>query len=200
MFSLNCKGRLLVVDKPLVMGIINATPDSFYKGSRFRGTDAILMQAEKMIKDGADILDLGGQSTRPGSKKISETEELNRVIGGIEAIQKNIPEAILSIDTFYSRVAFDAVEAGASIINDISAGTMDEKMIATVASLKVPYVLMHMKGAPDTMQSTIEYQNMINEVLDFLIWNKAELNKKGIHDIIIYPGFGFGKTIAHNFD
>jgi len=200
MFSLNCKGRLLVVDKPLVMGIINATPDSFYKGSRFKGTDNILIHAEQMIKDGADILDIGGQSTRPGSKKVSENEELKRVIDGIIAIQKKIPEAILSIDTFYSKVALEAVEAGASIVNDISAGTIDENMIPTVASLKIPYVLMHMKGTPDTMQNTAKYQNLITEVLDFLIWNKAALHKKAINDVIIDPGFGFGKTIAHNFE
>ena len=200
MFSLNCKGRLLVVDKPLVMGILNATPDSFYKGSRFKGTDNILVHAEQMIKDGADILDIGGQSTRPGSKKIDENEELKRVINGIIAIQKKIPEAILSIDTFYSRVALEAVQAGAGIINDISAGALDENMIPTVASLKVPYVLMHMKGTPGTMQNSITYENMIAEVLDFLIWKKTELHKKGIPDVIVDPGFGFGKTIAHNFE
>ena len=199
MYSLNCKGRLLVVDKPLIMGIINATPDSFYKGSRFKGTDSIVKQAELMINDGADILDIGGQSTRPGSNKISESEELKRVIDGIIAIQQKIPAVIISIDTFYSKVALEAVQAGASMINDISAGSIDENMIPIVATLKVPYVLMHMKGTPDTMQNEVEYNNMITEVLDFLIWNKAKLHKKGIHDVIVDPGFGFGKTIAHNF-
>ena len=151
MFTLNCNGRLLVVDKPLVMGIINATPDSFFQGSRQQTVDAILQQAEKMIKEGAVILDIGGQSTRPGSSAVDADEELKRVIGGIEAIHHNFPEIFISVDTYYSLVAGEAVHAGASIVNDISAGSMDENMIATVAALHVPYVLMHMQGTPQTM-------------------------------------------------
>ena len=200
MFTLNCNGRLLVVDKPLVMGIINATPDSFYEGSRQQTIDAVLRQAGKMINDGATILDIGGQSTRPGSLVVGAEEELKRVIGSIEAIHKNFPETFISVDTYYSLVAKEAVAAGASIINDISAGSMDENMIATVAVLKVPYVLMHMQGTPQNMQQSPEYENVTREVLDFLILKIDELKKAGIHDIIIDPGFGFGKTIAHNFE
>ncbi len=200
MFTLNCKGRLLVVEKPLVMGIINVTPDSFYAGSRLEGTNAVLQQAEQMLKDGATILDIGGQSTRPGSEKLSAEDELKRVIEPIKVILQNIPEAFISIDTYYSLVAKEAIAAGASIINDISAGTMDERMIETVAGLKVPYVLMHMQGTPQSMQQHPQYDDVTKEILDFFILKKDELQKAGITDIIIDPGFGFGKTIAHNFE
>ena len=200
MFTLNCNGRLLVFDMPLVMGIINATPDSFYEDSRQQTVDAILRQAEKMIKDDADVLDIGGQSTRPGSSVVGAEEELKRVIGAIKAIHHNFPETFISIDTYFSLVAKEAVAAGASIINDISAGSMDENMFATVAALQVPYVLMHMKGTPQAMQESPRYDNVTREVLDFFIGKIDELKKAGINDIIIDPGFGFGKTIAHNFE
>ena len=200
MFTLNCKGRLLVVDKPLVMGIINATPDSFYEGSRQQTVDAILRQAEKMIKDGAGILDIGGQSTRPGSSVVGAEEELKRVISAIEAIHQHFPETFISVDTYFSLVAKEAVNAGASIINDISAGSMDENMLATVAALQVPYVLMHMQGTPQTMQQSPQYENVTREVFDFFITKNDELKKAGINDVIIDPGFGFGKTIAQNFE
>jgi dihydropteroate synthase len=200
MFTLNCKGRLLVVDKPIVMGIINATPDSFYSSSRIQATDDILKQAEKMLADGATILDIGGQSTRPGSEKITADEELKRVAEPIQKISQHFPEAFISIDTYYAAVAKEAVAAGACIVNDISAGTSDADMIKTVAGLQVPYVLMHMQGNPQTMQQNPQYENVCREVLDFFIAKKNELNNKGITDIIIDPGFGFGKTIAHNFE
>ena len=200
MFTLNCKGRLLIIDKPLVMGIINATPDSFFGGSRFNGADEILAEAEKMLNDGAGILDIGGQSTRPGSELISADEEIERVIPAIKAIAKKRPEALISIDTFYSKVAKAAVDAGASIVNDISVGSMDNKMIATVAELKVPYILMHMKGTPQTMQQNAIYENVALEVLDHFISKTHELQKAGIVDIIIDPGFGFAKTIDQNFE
>ncbi|MGZ8541540.1 MAG: dihydropteroate synthase, partial [Chitinophagaceae bacterium] len=200
MYTLNCNGRLLVVDKPLVMGAINATPDSFYEDSRRQTVDAILRQAEKMINDGADILDIGGQSTRPGSIAIGAEEELKRVIGPIADLHQNFPETFISVDTYFSIVAKEAVAAGASIINDISAGSMDKNMIATVADLQVPYVLMHIQGTPQTMQQSPDYENVTREVLDFFITKIDQLHKAGIHDIIIDPGFGFGKTIAHNFE
>ena len=174
MFTLNCNGRLLVIDKPLVMGIINATPDSFYEGSRFSGTDKILVQAEKMISEGADILDIGGQSTRPGSEQVSEDTELNRIIESIEAIHQKFPEIIISVDTYYSTVAKKCIHAGASIVNDISSGTMDKEMLSTIAALKVPFVAMHMKGTPQTMQQQAEYKNVTREVLDFFIRKKDE--------------------------
>jgi dihydropteroate synthase len=199
MFSLNCKGRLLVVDKPLVMGILNITPDSFYTGSRVREVDQVLFTAEKMLKDGATMLDIGGQSTRPGSEKLEAETELSRVIAPIEALHRRFPEAIISIDTYYAKVAREAVNAGASIVNDISAGSLDPQMIPVVASLQVPYVLMHMKGNPQTMQQQALYSNVTREVLDHLALRMQQIKEAGIRDIIIDPGFGFGKTIEHNF-
>lgn len=199
MFTLNCKGRLLVVDKPLVMGILNITPDSFYADSRVSLEDELLERAGRMIEDGAVLLDMGGQSTRPGSSVIGPEEEASRVVPAIAAVQKAFPQVFISADTYYASVAREAVSAGACMINDISAGSMDDALIDTVASLKVPYVLMHMKGTPQTMQQEAKYENVTLEVLDFFIQQTAVLKQKGITDIIIDPGFGFGKTIAHNF-
>jgi dihydropteroate synthase len=200
MFTLNCKGRLLVAEKPLLMGIMNVTPDSFYAESRLSGVDSILTLAEKMLLEGADILDIGGQSTRPGSERISADEELKRILPAISTVIKKFPEVLISVDTFYSKVAAEAVSAGASIINDISAGSMDNRMIETVSALQVPYVLMHMKGTPQTMQQSPVYENVTREVLDFFIAKTQELKTAGIHDIILDPGFGFGKSIRHNFE
>lgn len=200
MFTLNCNGRLLVAERPLVMGVINITPDSFYEGSRFSGVDAVLAQSEKMIREGADIIDIGGQSTRPGSEPVSAEDELQRIIGSIEAVKRHFPEIFISVDTWHALVAKEAVTAGASLINDISGGSMDEMMIAMVASLRVPYVLMHIKGTPKDMQAQAKYENVTREVLDFFIAAITRLHKAGIHDIIIDPGFGFGKTIDHNFE
>lgn len=199
MYTLNCKGRLLVVDKPIVMGILNTNNDSFYAGSRVPGTDASLFQAENMLAEGAAILDVGAQSTRPGSERISAGEELKRAIPVIEAIHKRFPEAILSIDTYYSTVAAEAVMAGASMVNDVSAGSMDDSMLGTVGKLNTPFVCMHMKGTPESMHMDPQYENVSREVLDFFIHKTEECRMAGIHDIIIDPGFGFGKTIAHNF-
>ena len=199
MFTLNCKGRLLVVEKPLVMGIINVTPDSFYVGSRSANIDTILSHAEKMLADGADIIDIGGQSTRPESNMIPADEEIKRVIPAIASIARRFPLAFISIDTFYSTVAKAGVDAGASMVNDISAGGIDGDMIKTVASLKVPYILMHMKGTPQTMPQEAIYENVVREVLDFFITKTHELKQAGIQDVIIDPGFGFAKTIDQNF-
>jgi dihydropteroate synthase len=199
MYTWNCKGKLLVLDHPIVMGIINTTPDSFYSGSRINLIDEILFRAEKMINDGAAILDIGGQSTRPTSEQISAEEELKRVLPAIEAVHKNFPEHIISIDTFYSTVAKESVNAGASIVNDVSAGSMDDLLLPTVADLKVPYVLMHMLDKPQTMQQNPQYKNVTLEVFDFLQFKMAELTQLGIHDIIVDVGFGFGKTASHNF-
>lgn len=189
-----------MIDKPVVMGIINVTPDSFFGGSRFNNFNDIVAEAEKMMNEGADILDIGGQSTRPGSELISADQELERVIPAIKAIIKKRPAAFISIDTFYSDVAKAAVEAGASIVNDISAGSMDSRIITTVAELKVPYILMHMKGTPQTMQQNASYNNVTLEVLDYFIAKTQELKNAGIVDIIIDPGFGFAKTIDQNFE
>jgi dihydropteroate synthase len=199
MFSLNCKGKLLVIDKPLVMGIINVTPDSFYKGSRQQNEESILSKAKKMIEEGADIIDIGGQSTRPGSERILVKEELERVLPAIEIILKDHPDVIISIDTYQSKVAEECVNAGAAIINDISAGNMDAAMLSTVAKLQVPYICMHLKGTPETMQQQATYDNVTREVLDFFINKIDECKQAGINDVIIDPGFGFAKTIDQNF-
>ncbi len=196
MFTLNCKGKLLVIDAPIIMGIINATPDSFYQGNINEDIPAL---AKKMIADGAGILDIGGQSTKPGSARITADEEIERVLPVINAIHKEFPETILSVDTYSSKVAIAAVEAGASMVNDISAGNMDADMITTVAQLKLPYVCMHMQGTPEDMHKNPQYQDVTREVLDFFINKIYDCKNAGITDIIIDPGFGFGKTIEHNF-
>lgn len=199
MYTLNCKGKLLTIDQPLVMGIINVTNDSFYKGHLQTGLDIIVSLAGEMIKEGAAILDIGGQSTRPGSERISSLEELERILPVIEAIKIKYPDILLSIDTYHSRVAEVAINAGASIVNDISGGTMDNEMIPAVAGLQVPYVCMHMKGTPETMQMEPVYEDIVKEVLDYFIMKTEECKLAGIKDVILDPGFGFGKTITHNF-
>lgn len=197
MFTLNCKGRLFVIDKPVVMGILNTTPDSFYSGSRVTESD-ILKRAESMLNEGATILDVGGQSTRPGSEQISIDEELQRVVPAIDLINNNFPEAIISVDTYQSAVAKEAVDAGASIVNDVSGGDLDEQMLHTVADLKVPFICMHMKGSPENMQQLTNYEDVVKEVLDHFITKIDECKKYGIHDVIIDPGFGFAKNINQN--
>ncbi|MBS1734009.1 MAG: dihydropteroate synthase [Bacteroidetes bacterium] len=196
MFTLNCKGKLLSLEKPVVMGIINVTPDSFYKGNIH---DNILALAEKMITDGADILDIGGQSTRPGSTRLTAAEELERVLPVINLLQKHFPGTILSIDTYHSLVAKAALENGVSIVNDISAGELDANMIPTVARAGVPYICMHMKGTPETMQEQAVYDDVVKDILDFFIARLKQCTDAGIKDVIIDPGFGFGKTIEQNF-
>jgi dihydropteroate synthase len=196
MFTINCKGKIWVVDKPLIMGIINATPDSFYKGNI---DEDMLQLAITMIADGASILDIGGQSTRPGSERILVETEIQRVVPVISAIHQAFPETTISIDTYSSKVAKAAVEAGAAMVNDISGGNMDDRMLQTVAALQVPYVCMHMQGTPETMQQEPEYNNVVTEILDFCIAKIVQCRQAGIKDIIIDPGFGFGKTITHNF-
>jgi dihydropteroate synthase len=199
MFTLNCKGKLLTIEQPLVMGIINATPDSFYKGDLNAGLEKIVEKAGKMIMEGADIIDIGGQSTRPGSIRISASEEIQRVIPVINSIVADYPQIILSIDTYHSQVAEAAIKAGASIVNDISAGSLDPEMINCVSSLNVPYICMHMKGTPENMQNNPTYEDLIKEVLDFFINKIDQCKRAGIKDLVIDPGFGFGKTIHQNF-
>lgn len=200
MFTLNCKGSLLVVDKPLIMGIINVTPDSFYKESRFRGVDIILKQAEKMLNDGAALIDIGAQSTRPGSKEAGIEEELSRLISAIESLYRNFPDAIISVDTYHSKVARVAVGAGAAMVNDISGGNADPAMLTTVGSLHVPYVCMHIRGNPETMHEPMDYENITREVMDYFITKLESCRLAGIHDVIIDPGFGFSKRSFQNFE
>jgi dihydropteroate synthase len=197
--TLNCRGRLLSLERTAVMGIINITPDSFYKSSRSSGAESALQVAEAMLSDEADLLDLGAQSTRPGAEMVDEETELKRLIPAVEAVHKHFPEAIISVDTFRARVAEQAVAAGASVINDISAGEDDTDMLATAGRLKTPYIAMHKKGLPATMQENPHYENVVNEVLDYFAARMALFQAHGIYDTIVDPGFGFGKTIAHNF-
>lgn len=199
MFTLNCSGRMLVVDKPVVMGIINVTPDSFFSGSRVTA-DTAVQQAELMLRDGAEILDIGGQSTRPGSERIAAQTEIDRVVPAIEQILQSFPGAIISIDTYYAAVAEAAVKAGASIVNDISSGDMDADMLSTVGGLKVPYIAMHMQGTPEKMQQQPLYEDVTREVLDYFIQKMEACRRAGIHDMILDPGIGFGKTDTHNFE
>lgn len=194
-----CKGKLIDLSTPRVMGILNITPDSFYEGSRIQNAEAALKKAEQMIDEGADFLDIGGMSTRPGSEILNETEELKRVIPIIEIILKNFPETLISVDTWRSKVAKESVEAGAAIVNDISAGSLDSELFQTVAKLDVPYILMHMQGTPQTMQQNPVYKDVVLEVNQFLSEKIFELRKLGVSDIILDPGFGFGKTVAHNY-
>ena len=200
MFTLNCRGRLLTIDMPIVMGIINTTPDSFFKESRKQNVEDTLNQANKMIDEGATILDIGGQSTRPGSEHVSPQEEADRVLPAIETINKNFPDIFISIDTLYADVAKQAVFAGASIVNDISGGLLDDKMLATVSQLKTPFVCMHMKGTPQTMQQFAVYDNVTKEVLDFFIERLEQCRLAGIIDVVIDPGIGFSKTTEQNFE
>jgi dihydropteroate synthase len=199
MFSLNCKGRLYSFDKPAVMGIINLTPDSFFEESRKTGPEAVLERVERMLNDGAAMIDLGGQSTRPGSSRVAEEEELQRVLPSLDAIMRRFPDIFISIDTYYARLAKEAVEAGALMVNDVSAGTMDASLLPQVASLNVPYVLMHMQGTLETMQEKPAYRNVATEVFDYFSFKRKALYDAGIYDVVLDPGFGFGKTAEHNF-
>ena len=182
------------------MGIINVTPDSFYAGSRHTTTDIILKKAEEMINDGADFIDIGGYSTRPGAEIVSIEEELKRVIPSIQAIKKSFPDITISIDTFRAKVATEAVCHGASIVNDVSGGNLDKDMYQTIASLKVPYVLMHMRGTPENMKDHAQYDNVVLQVIKELSEKLRKLYSIGIADVIIDPGFGFAKNIGHNFE
>jgi dihydropteroate synthase len=198
--TLNAGGKLIDLSTPKVMGIINLTPDSFFAGSRKPVVDDAVKQAEKMLNDSATFLDLGAYSSRPGADDISVQEETDRLLPVVEAIAENFPEAILSIDTFRATVAEAAINAGAHIINDISGGQLDDQMFATVAKLKVTYILMHMKGNPKTMTQLAVYDDVFNEVLDYFTARIHQLRQLGVNDIIIDPGFGFAKKPEHGFE
>ncbi|WP_245447091.1 dihydropteroate synthase [Mucilaginibacter celer] len=197
--TLNVGGRLIDLSAPKVMGIINTTPDSFFADSRKQGVDEALQQAEKMLADGAAFLDLGAYSSRPGAVDISAQEETDRLLPVVEAIAKAFPEAIMSIDTFRAGVAEAAIKSGAHIINDIGGGTLDDEMFATVARLQVPYILMHMKGTPQTMTQLAQYDDVFNEVFNDLAAKYQQLKRLGVHDVIIDPGFGFAKTAEQSY-
>jgi dihydropteroate synthase len=197
--TLNAGGKLIDLSSPKVMGIINITPDSFFAGSRKTATASVLQQAEKMLTDGASIIDVGAYSSRPGAVDISVEEETERLLPSVASIVQNFPDAILSIDTFRARVAEAAIKAGAHIINDISGGSLDADMFATVAKLQVPYILMHMKGTPQNMVQQAQYDNVFAEVFDYFVKKIYQLRQLGVHDIIIDPGFGFAKTAEHSY-
>jgi dihydropteroate synthase len=182
------------------MGILNLTPDSFFSGSRVPDVYNLLTRAEKMLASGADFLDVGGYSSRPGADHISESEELSRVVPAINALSKEFPDALLSVDTFRAQVADAALDAGAALVNDISAGEQDNQMLATVARHGAPFVCMHMRGTPQTMQQHTQYENLVFELIDFSQRKLAACREAGIKDIIIDPGFGFAKTVEQNFD
>ncbi len=200
-YTFQIKGCLYSWNKPKVMGILNLTPDSFFEGSRVP-TDkkSVLVEAEKKIKEGADFLDLGGYSTRPGAADISIEEEIARVIPAISEIKLNFPDTLISVDTFRSQVAKAAVEAGAELVNDISAGNLDTEMLPMVAKLGVPYIAMHLKGSPQTMQQETTYSDLVPEVLAYFGDKIEQFRKFGINDVIIDPGFGFAKTREQNFE
>lgn len=198
--SIRCNGKLIDLSKPAVMGILNVTPDSFYDGGKYEDLDTQLLQVERMLKEGAMFIDIGGSSTKPGALPISEDEELSRTLPIIDAVLKNFPDALISIDTFHARVAKEAIHAGACIINDISGGTDDEEMIRTATALQVPFICMHKKGKPADMQVNPQYENVTKELLQFFAHRIEDLRKEGLQDIIIDPGFGFGKNLSHNYE
>ncbi len=197
--TLLCCGRLLDLRQPVVMGILNATPDSFYPANRVKNEEEALRLAEKMLHEGATLLDIGGASSRPGAQPPDVDEELNRTMPLLQAIHRRFPEAILSIDTFRSRVVREAYHAGASVVNDISAGRWDPDLLTTVAELKMAYVLMHMQGEPRTMQINPHYDDVVQDVFDFFKEHLKQLYDLGITEVIVDPGFGFGKRIHHNY-
>lgn len=200
MKTINCKGQLVDLSTPRVMGILNVTPDSFYSGNRFNSDKEVLRQAEKLLEEGADFIDVGGYSSRPDAADVTLTEELQRVIPAVELILKNFPNALLSIDTFRSAIAQEAIEAGAALVNDISAGRLDPAMLSTVGRLQVPYIMMHMRGTPQTMQQHTDYENLLETVIYYFTERMAAARKEGIHDLIIDPGYGFAKTVEQNFE
>lgn len=198
---INVKGKLLDLSTPKVMGILNITSDSFYQGSRFNEEKDIIKAAVMMTEDGADILDVGGYSTRPGAQEILPEDEKSKVLKAIKLIYRELPEAVISVDTFRAEVAMEAVnDCGASIINDISGGESDPKMFSVVEKLNVPYILMHMQGNPRSMQDNPVYDDVVADILRWFGEKIFRLQSAGVKDIIIDPGFGFGKTIAHNFE
>ncbi len=198
--TLNIRGTLWDLSTPKVMGILNVTPDSFYDGGRYEEEKSIIGKVEKMLSEGADLIDVGGYSTRPGAAEILEAEEQKRVVDAIRIILNAFPQVVLSIDTFRSGVARAAVEAGASLINDISGGELDQKMFETVAALQVPYVLMHLRGTSQTMTQLTQYDNLIKNITDYFHRKLESLHRLGVKDILIDPGFGFAKTVEQNFE
>ncbi|MEO0902847.1 MAG: dihydropteroate synthase [Bacteroidota bacterium] len=197
--TINCKGRLVDLSLPKVMGILNLTPDSFYDGGKYKDEDGILSQVEKMLEEGATFVDLGAYSSRPGANHVPEDEEKKRILPILELLLKHFPEAFFSIDTFRSSIASECLEVGAAMINDISAGNLDPEMFDVIARFQVPYILMHLKGTPQSMQEKAVYDNLIKDLLQYFSEKIGNAHSKKINDIIIDPGFGFAKTLEQNY-
>jgi dihydropteroate synthase len=198
--TINCKGNLIDLSQPKVMGILNITPNSFYDGGKYKEENQVLNQVEKMIQDGATFIDVGAYSSKPNAEFVSEQEELNRLLPITDLLLNKFPNILLSVDTYRSQVAKKAVENGVAIVNDISAGILDEKMIETVAKLQVPYIMMHMKGNPQTMQSLANYEDVVKEMILYFSERIQVARSFGMNDIIIDPGFGFAKTLEQNYE
>ncbi|WP_299889196.1 dihydropteroate synthase [uncultured Lacinutrix sp.] len=198
--TINCKGKLIDLSTPKVMGILNVTPDSFYDGGFYKDESGILNQVKKMLDDGATFIDIGAYSSKPNAENVPQEEELKRILPIIELLLKHFPDIIISVDTFRAEVARKGIEKGAALINDISAGHLDNKMLKTIASLNVPYIMMHMKGTPQTMQQHTDYDDILKDVLFYFSERITSARALGIKDIIIDPGFGFAKTTEQNFE
>lgn len=198
--TINCKGKLIDLSSPKVMGILNITPDSFYDGGQYKNEKDMLLHVEKMLNEGAKFIDVGAYSSRPNADHVSEDNELKRILPIVISILKEFPEALLSIDTFRSNVAKQCIEVGASLINDISAGKLDDNMLQTIAELHVPYIMMHMRGTPKTMQQQTQYDDLLKDILFYFSERIAAAKALGIIDVIIDPGFGFAKTLEQNFE
>ncbi|RKS03524.1 dihydropteroate synthase [Flavobacterium sp. 102] len=198
--TINCLGKLIDLSSPKVMGILNVTPNSFFDGGKYADEKSLLTQVEKILTDGATFIDIGAYSSKPSAEFVTENEEIERLIPIVKSVLQHFPETLISVDTFRANVAKIAIENGACIINDISAGSLDENMMPTVAELQVPYIMMHMKGNPQTMQSLAQYQNVTKEVLFYFSEKVAQARSMGINDLIIDPGFGFAKTLEQNFE
>jgi len=198
--TINCKGNLIDLSSPKVMGILNVTPNSFFDGGQHSDDKAVLTQVEKMLTEGATFIDIGGYSSKPSAEFVSEEEELQRILPVVQKVLREFPETLISIDTFRSKVAQESIEHGAAIVNDISAGNLDDTMLETVAKLHVPYIMMHMKGTPQTMQSLAQYENIVKEMIFYFSERIAKARSFGMNDIIIDPGFGFAKTVEQNFE
>ncbi|CAA9199864.1 dihydropteroate synthase [Flavobacterium collinsii] len=198
--TINCKGRLIDLSIPKVMGILNVTPNSFFDGGKYKNEDEIVVQVGKMLSEGASFIDIGAYSSKPSAEFVTEQEEIDRIVPAIELILKHFPETLLSIDTFRAEVAKASIESGAAIINDIAAGELDDKMFEVIAHYNVPYIMMHMRGNPQTMQSLTQYDDIVKEMLFYFSEKVKKARNIGINDLILDPGFGFAKTTEQNFE
>lgn len=197
---INCKGNLIDLSVPKVMGILNVTPNSFFDGGKYKNEDEIISQVNRMLSEGAAFIDIGAYSSKPSAEFVSEQEEIDRIVPAVELILKHFPEALLSIDTFRAEVAKASIESGAAIINDIAAGELDDKMFDVIAKYNVPYIMMHMRGNPQTMQSLTQYDDIVKEMLFYFSEKVQQARSLGINDLILDPGFGFAKTTDQNYE